>query len=170
MRRTARASGAAGFSLIEVLVATLIFFIIAIGIIPLFSRAILSNKAGADATTISHFGLSRLEELTEPPFNSAIMAPASGVQEYYSKSDRVWKAGSVPPAGDPGFWIRSTSISQHSLSDLEEDGVLDDPLPPDADPIFIHIKQIEVDLSMIRDPQNPLGRRRDLDLRTIRPF
>lgn len=171
MRRpTARVEGggAAGFNLIEVLVATAILFIVAIGIIPLFSRALIANKAGADATTVSHFGLSRIEELNQPPFDSPTMAPAV-VDEYYSRADETWKLG-LPPSDDPATWTRTTEITQYAYADFKDDMVLDDPLPAGTPSTDVHIKLVEVDVRMERLEGNPISRRRDLDLRTVRPY
>jgi type II secretory pathway pseudopilin PulG len=170
MRRGSESGNrAAGFSLVEVLVATLLFFMIAMGIVPLFSRSTISNRAGADATTVSQFGLSRVEELSSPPLSSALVDPGTS-EESYSDNDRIWKPGPPPDSGDLASWTRVTRITQHSLSDLDADGVLDDPLPEGAAESTIHLKLIEVRVGMVRDPKNPIGRRPDLDLRAIRPY
>jgi Tfp pilus assembly protein PilV len=164
----ARGGGAAGFNLIEVLVATALLFIVAIGVIPLFSRAMIANKVGSDATTVSHFGLSRVEELNQPPFNSPVMEPAV-VDEYYSKADETWRPG-VAPSDDPATWTRTTEITQYAYADFKDDMVLDDPLPAGAPSTDVHIKLIEVEVRMERREGNPINRRRDLDLRTVRPY
>lgn len=168
-RQSGFRDGEAGFSLVEVLVATLLFFIIAVGVVPLFSRSMVANRAGADATAVSQFALSRVEELKDPPFDSAAVDPGTS-DEYYSEDDRVWKPGVPPETGDRASWTRVTRITEHSLSDLDEDGAFDDPLPAGADESAIHLKLIEVQVGMIRDAANPRGRRPDLALRAIRPY
>lgn len=156
-----------GYSLVEVLIATLLFFFIAIGVIPLFTRSMVANRAGRDATSASQYGLSRVEALMAPPFNTVLPGTAS---EYFSINDEEWKPGATAPSGDSEAWTRVTTVSQHSLSDLEDDGVLDEALPDDAPESEVHLKLIEVRVGMVRDEGNPIGRRRDLDLRAIRPY
>lgn len=158
----------AGFSVVEVMVAAAILFVVAIGLIPLFSRALISNRSGADATTVSHFGLSQVEAFSQPRFDSDIMDPAV-IEDYYSRQDKVWRAG-PPPSADPALWTRTTTITQHNLADLLDDGVFDRPEPDDTDASFLHLKLVHVEVAMERDPANPLGRRRNLQLRTVRPF
>lgn len=167
--RAASCDRAAGFSLVEVLIATLLFFIVAISVMPFFSRSMLSNRAGADATTVTQFGLSRVEEMMAPPLDNPSVDPGT-TSEYYSATDEVWKTGTPPETGDRASWTRVTRITQHSLSDLESDGAFDDPLPVGADESTIHLKLIEVQVGMLRGESSPLGRRPDLALRTLRPY
>jgi hypothetical protein len=163
-----RPDGAAGFSVIEVLVAAGILLIIAIGLIPLFTQALITNKAGADSTTASQFGISRVEQLYPLDFNNAALDPAT-TDEYYSRHDKQWLPGTEPD-DDPASWTRSTLVEQFNLSDLDDDGVFNDPLPAGTDPVFIHIKLIEVTTASARDPASPIGSRRALVLRTFKPF
>lgn len=161
--------GGAGFSLIEVLIATLLFMAVALGVLPLFTRSMIANQSGADATRVSQLALSHVEELMAPPFDSPMIDPGTS-NEYYSEIDDVWKPGAPPTSGDRVLWTRATRITQHSLSDLDADGVLDDPLPVGADESTIHLKLIEVQVGMTRDVGGVHGRRPDLALRAIRPY
>lgn len=173
MRTTRRGSGTGrgigGFSLIEVLIATLLFMAVALGVLPLFTRSMVANQSGADATRVSQLALSHVEELMAPPFDSPMIDPGTS-DEYYSEVDQVWKLGAPPTSGDRVLWTRATRITQHSLSDLDDDGVLDDPLPVGADESSIHLKLIEVRVGMTRDDSSAHGRRPDLALRAIRPY
>lgn len=167
-RRVGRSLGASGFSLIEVMVAAGILFIVAIGLIPLFSRALISNQAGADATRSSQEGISQVERLYQLDFNNAVLNPGTS-DEYYLKSDGLWHAG-TPPAGVVTPWTRTTTVQQFNLGDLDDDGVFNGSVPAGPDPVFIHIKQIDVRVVAGRDPRNPIGTRRGLTLRTLKPF
>lgn len=159
---------AAGFSIIEVLVAAAILLVIALSLIPLFSRSLLANKSGADATTTSQFAISRVEALYQLDFNNAVLDPAVS-NEYYSRRDEEWVAGTAPSA-DPALWTRSTDIAQFNLSDLDDDGVFNSPLPVGTDPVFIHIKRIEITVDSARDQKNVFGGRAPLVVRTLKPF
>jgi prepilin-type N-terminal cleavage/methylation domain-containing protein len=170
MRRGCRPRiGDAGFSLIEVLVAALLFLLVALGVLPLFTRSMVANQSGADATRVSQLALSHLEELGAPPFDGAPVDPGSS-EEHFSENERVWKPGAVSTSGDRVLWTRATRITQHSMSDLDADGVLDDPLPVGADESTIHFKLIEVRVGMTRESGSVHGRRPDLVLRAIRPY
>lgn len=159
----------AGFSLVEVLIATLLFMAVALGVLPLFTRSMIANQSGADATRVSQLALSHVEELMAPPFDSPMVDPGTS-DEYFSEVDGVWKLGAPPTSGDRVLWTRATRVTQHSLSDLDADGVLDDPLPVGADESSIHLKLIEVRVGMTREVGSAHGRRPDLALRAIRPY
>lgn len=159
---------ATGFSVIEVLVAAAILLVIALSLIPLFSRSLLANKAGADATATSQFAISRVEALYQLDFNNAVLNPAV-TDEYYSRRDEAWVDGTAP-AGDPALWTRSTDVAQFNLSDLDDDGVFNDPLPMGTDPVFVHIKRIEITVDSARDQKNIFGGRSPLVVRTLKPF
>ena len=61
-RPQARAVGAeAGFSLLEVLIAAVLMLVIAVGVLPLFTRAMTASLSGNDSSQASNFGRSRLE-------------------------------------------------------------------------------------------------------------
>lgn len=72
------AAGQAGFSMVEALVAAAILLIIAIGMIPLFSRAILNNSRGNDYTQATTHGEGDLEEAVETPLLSNRLAVTGG--------------------------------------------------------------------------------------------
>jgi type II secretory pathway pseudopilin PulG len=170
--RRRRADGrSAGFSIIEVLVAAVILFVVALGIIPLFTRSLSSNLAGADATSASQYGISRIEELYQLDFNNPLLDPAT-TDEYYSIKDKTWKPGTTPPDDDPALWTRKTEVTQYGVSGLfDDDGkFVGAQLPLDTDPELIHIKQIVVTVASARNLGNPLGVRRELKLRTLKSF
>lgn len=61
---------AAGFSLVELLIAAGIMLIILVGILPLFMRAISANAYGGDASTLASFMNSGLEQFNQISANN----------------------------------------------------------------------------------------------------
>lgn len=161
-------TSSAGFSVIEVLIASGIFLIIAMGVVPLFTEAIVRNRAGSESTSVSHFGISRAEEVLEMNFNDGRLSVAT-TQDYFSHSSRLWVAG-TPPTADPADWLRSTTISQFNVTDLLDDGILNTPLPAGSDPVFVHVKQVQVGVAHARAAGNPLGGRNSFRLRLLKTF
>jgi prepilin-type N-terminal cleavage/methylation domain-containing protein len=163
-----------GFSVVEVLIATLIFLIIAVGILPLFAASTKNNMDGREATETANFGRSAVEDLLQAQFNDPRLAvPAAGtintVQEYYSKKDEVWKTG-TGSAGDPALWRRQIRVRQFNVNDLA-DGVFDDPKQGDEDPGQVHLKEVEVQVWSSRDDKAVLvGGRRITTLGMSRRF
>jgi len=79
MRRdTLRPSAAAGFSLIEVLVAVAILGFIALGIAGLFSQATLTNASGYDYAQLASEGRRALETLKSLPYIDPALDPTGG--------------------------------------------------------------------------------------------
>ncbi len=171
----------AGFSLVEALIAGLILLFIALGLIPLFARSLRDNMAGNDSTQASNHGRARLEEFQQIPFNnqSLSLAPAST----QTAVDESWAQGNVTQVGDADegwwpdapsghgslLWSRQTVIRQYGITDLD-DGTLSDPLPGGTEPVFVHLKEVEVRLESERQPGNPLGGGRVVTFRMIKPF
>ena len=144
-----------GFSVVEVLIATLIFLIIAIGILPLFAASTKNNMDGREATDTANFGRSAVEDLLQAPFNDPRLAvPASAtvstVEEYFSQKDQVWKAG-TGTSSDPAAWRRQIRVRQFNLNDLRDNQVFDAPLRGDSDISQVHIKEVEVAVWSARD-------------------
>ncbi|HYG64411.1 MAG TPA: hypothetical protein VEL74_17670 [Thermoanaerobaculia bacterium] len=144
-----------GFSVIEVLIASAIFLVIAVGLLPLFAQSITSNLAGRETTDTTNHGRSRLEEIDQLSFfNPNLTVPAGEtegtVQEYWSQKDKIWKAG-APPLADPALWMRTTRVRQFSVSDLNDDGTFDSPLDGDAAPGQVHLKEIQVAVRSARE-------------------
>lgn len=164
-----------GFSVVEVLIATLIFLIIAIGILPLFAASTRNNLEGREATEVSNFGRSALDSRLQLSFNDALLtvpaaATALTTQEYFSRADQTWKAGTGTTA-DPALWRRTIIVRQYGVKDLEGDNELDTPLPGNTPDSFVHIKEIEVQVWHARDPQSlALGGGRRYTVRGLKYF
>jgi Tfp pilus assembly protein PilV len=152
----ARAAPTAGFSLIEVLVAALLLLMIALGLIPLFTRAMVDNANGRDATTATNFDRTQLESLGAIPFDFAPLAVPAGqteltTRDYYTRGalnlendvNEKWLVG-TPSTPGTARWTRTTRIRQFSSTDLSDNGILDTPLPGDAIAAVVQLKEIEV--------------------------
>lgn len=162
--------GESGFSIVEVLVASAIFLIAALGLLPLFATSINNNFAGREATDVSNFGRSRIEEYLQIPFD-ALEVPAGSTEavitDYYSKTDEVWKLGE-PDSADPATWLRRTRVRQYHISDRLDNGTFDTPLDGGTPNSDIHLKEVVVEVEPVRNPLNPLGAGKTVTMRTMR--
>ncbi len=141
-----------GFTLIEVLISAALLLVIAIGILPLFTRSIISNAEGYDHTQVANAARARSEEFFQLPFNSPELTLLAGTKrvydEYFSEQTRVWVDGTVP-AGEEALWTRTTTIRQYSVNDLST------PLANTAPAPTVHLKEILVTVQSTRS--GPLG-------------
>lgn len=179
----------AGLTLIEVLVAAALLLIIAVGILPLFTRALVNNNAGNEYTKVSNHGKSRVEEAFQLPFNDpTLMTVPAGqdaavVVEHYREDTKTWEPGPTPsplpadPSNPFGVvqipWERTTTVRQYSTQAIDdEDGdVVDlkkaDALSGGTDPVFVHLKEVEVLVESTRSG-GPLGAGKQVVLRTFK--
>jgi prepilin-type N-terminal cleavage/methylation domain-containing protein len=135
-----------GFSLIEVLVAGAILLVIALGLIPIYFRAIQSNVEGFDYSQVSNWAKSRAEEYLRLPFNSPLLTVPGGGNEIeavegYSYTEDRWMTEAEQQAADGGgkpLFTRTTTVRQFGITDLTN------PLPGDAPPTSVHLKEITV--------------------------
>jgi len=115
-----------GFSLIEVLVAAAILLVIALGLVPLYSRSIRSNVEGFDYTHVSNSAKSRAEEYRQLPFSSPALTVPPGsteleVPDFYSSLDHRWMDEAEwadAEAGDVALFTRTTTVRQFRTGDL----------------------------------------------------
>jgi Tfp pilus assembly protein PilV len=169
----------AGFSLIEALIAAAILLFIAIGLIPLFSQAILNNSAGSDHTVASTFAKDELEDLQDAAFgNSALLI--DNTEDLLLTTD-FWLPGSTSvgdeqwvatvPSGSQSRWTRTTQVTQYSIS-AYDDGILadDERKPGNAQPIEVHLKVIEVLLQNDKQASSGLAPGPNLVYRMVKPF
>jgi prepilin-type N-terminal cleavage/methylation domain-containing protein len=158
-----------GFSVIEVLIASAIFLIIALGVLPLLAQSIRSNLSGRDATDVSNFSKTHVEELLQVPFET-LEVPAGAAEgvtrEHWSANAKAWKPGATPETGDAALWFRTTTIRQFSLGDLQDNGVADTPLPGGTPAGQVHFKEIVVEVRGL--PRNPLSGGGAVTIRRLR--
>jgi prepilin-type N-terminal cleavage/methylation domain-containing protein len=160
-----------GFTVVEVIIASAIFLILAVGLLPLFARSITNNLAGRETTDTTNYGRSRLEQLDQMSFLSASLAVPSGstegvTQEFWSPKDKIWKTG-APTSTDPALWYRTTRVRQFSVSDLGDDATFDTPLDGSAAAGQVHIKEIQVAVKSARS-EGPLGGNWETRMRTLK--
>lgn len=165
----------AGFSLVEVLIGGLIFLVVVIGILPLFTRAMVDNSAGNDYTQVSNIAKSAVEEFMGAPFNSPQLTVPVG-QEFL-ETKQLWdQAGQkwVPDTGTVAIgtqWRRTIRVRQYHYSDLTEDPtnpVFDHPKPGGTPVAFVNFKEIEVQVQNVAPLSAALGVRRQFTMRFMK--
>lgn len=183
--RPAARRGEAGFSIIEALIAAAILLIIALGLLPVFSRSINDNVSGNDATQATNSSRTEVEELLQVPFGNTRLLVASGqtkaeTKDYYTraKADSTgayeigdptegWTTDATAAGRGPVLWNRTTTVQQYDITDLN-DGKLDTPLDGSTQANFVHLKQIQV---QIDNPKKDLfGNGQGITLTVIKAF
>jgi len=184
--RASGVSGVSGFSMLEVLVAGTIMLFIALGLVPLFAQAIRNNETGSDVTQGTNGNKSRLEESLQLPFNNSALDVPAGLDEgqvvdSFAQGDRT-KTGDANEKWWPGapadkgllLWTRTTRIHQYSMGDLDKrtkDYVLtpSEREPGGTDPIYVHLKEVEVVLESEKEHALFGGGRR-ITFHLLKPF
>ena len=177
MLRTRHRNARSGFSIIEALIAAAILLIIAIGVLPLFTRALTNNLAGDESTRVSNFSKSAVEDLVNRDFNHVDLLITTGSSkivgpDYWQDADKtrtgeeIWTA--TPPAAGVGVWQREVEVRQFSVRAFE-DLKLDpaEALPAGADVQDIHFKVSEARVQGIRQA-GPLESSKRITVRTIK--
>jgi prepilin-type N-terminal cleavage/methylation domain-containing protein len=173
---------AQGFSLIEVLIAAALLLVITLGVLPLFSRALIDNAAGSDYTNVTNFAKSEAENFDRLPFLGTNLQIPDGktqlvVDEYLDPTANQWKPW--PPDGTNPLvqWRRTTTFRQYSIHDLDDDGVFNSPLDGKFsdttnaayDANAVQVKEATVQVQNIA-AVGPFGGRRQTTFRFLRAF
>lgn len=166
-----------GFSLIEVLIASALFLVVLLGIIPLFTRAMVNNVQGRDASTMAGFSRERAEQLLQVPFNNeTVTVPPDGAADLLETTE-VWVDGTDNWTATPdpnSRWSRRTRVQDFNYRDLLDDGMLNDPLTAGTNPRSIHLKEIVIDIGSPRTQQggdkSPFVRVRPYSVRVLKSF
>lgn len=163
---------AAGFSLIEALVAALLLVIVVLGLIALFSAAMRDTQAGRELSVASQHGRSQVEELLQLPLDRPVLVVPAGADErtateHVALGDDRWTSGA---ASGPAPWERTTVVRQYNVRDLYETGRLTTRLPGGTAPGSVHLREVFVEVEVERDAAGPLGRGRRVVLSTVRSF
>lgn len=165
--------GEGGFSLIEAMIGAALLLLIVLGVLPLFTRAMIDNAAGADYTRTTNHARSAAENLFQLSFNDTVMTvPTTGTSlvapEFYSELTKRWQpnTGTLPVGTQ---WLRTTTVRQYGLSDVIEDGIFDRPLPGDTFPSAVHVKEIEVRVESA-GVTGALGARKQMQMRLLKSF
>jgi len=137
-----RLTAQSGVSLIEVLIAAVLFLIIMLGTLPLFTRSLTSNASGSLATTNASDVRDALERIYQVQWDQV----ASGTTtEVSAKGETTWY-DSLP--GDKTLRsTRTTTVREYHVSALD-DGVLEESemLAAGADPYWVNLKEIETNV------------------------
>lgn len=163
LRAPGRSAGpaAAGFSIVEVLIASVFLLGISLGLLPIFTRSVIDNASGNESTQVSNLGRSSIEEFRQLPFDSPRLTIDTGMEkvseEYYSFAEKKWKPGLAPTDNsDPALWERTVTVRQYSAAEISDrddtPDVLDptEALPAGTPDEFIHVKEIELDVRAFR--------------------
>ena len=159
-----------GLSIVEVLIASALLLIIALGILPLFTRSIISNRQGLDSTEVSNMARTQMEEYAQLPFNHAMLTVPDGetqliVEQHYSENDDRWKAGTDPGSGDAALFTRTTTIRQFGIDPSAVSG-LTAPIQGGDPPATIHLKEIQV--NVLGHVGGPLGPQKQITVRVFK--
>ncbi len=156
-----------GFSLIEILIASILFLVVALGVLPMFQRAIRTNNSGQDSTDVSNLARSRVEEFMQISFRSDALVVVAGnelvVVDHFLRETKTWVTGPAPTVpvdpDDPPIWERTTTIRDYGVGAVAGDdgmwanagddldtGLIDsaEALPAGTRAVDIHFKEIEV--------------------------
>lgn len=142
-----------GMSLIEVMLASVLFLTISLGVVPMFTQSMVSNSSGNDSTKAANFARARSEELMQLPFNHPDLTIDAGSeklsQEYYSRVTEIWQPFPIPTDAQ-AEWVRNTTIRQYSVDALTDDVIMvSEALDVGTDPSFVHLKEIEVEIEQL---------------------
>jgi Tfp pilus assembly protein PilV len=173
-RRRDGRGAAGGFSLVEALLASVILMIVALGVLPLFSRAMVSNLAGSESTSLSSMAMERAEEFYQYPFNSPRLTIPGGstevfFDEVWTEQDGRWIDGTVAAAESADktvLWTRRTRVRQFGINDVL--GGAPTPLDGNASTGSVHVKEIEVLVASARLSSVALGPTKDLRVRLFK--
>lgn len=159
-----------GLSIVEVLIASALLLIIALGILPLFSRSIISNRQGLDSTEVSNMARTQMEEYAQLPFNHLMLTVPDGadeliVEQHFSEKDKKWKAGKDPAGGDTALFTRTTTIRQYGIDPSAPSGLTAKITGGDP-PATIHLKEIQV--NVLGRAGGPLGPQKQITVRVFK--
>jgi type II secretory pathway pseudopilin PulG len=135
-----------GLSLIEVLIAAGILLIVALGIVPLYLKAMSNNSAGNDYSQVANFAKSELERLKDLPLDAPDLTVPDGSTErefvtFYSPSLQKWVELADVPVGETPTYTSTVKVTQCFFSGFT-DGRCSDPQPGGT--TDVHFKDIEV--------------------------
>ncbi len=135
-----------GFSVVETLIAAALLLLLIIGVLPLIDQARRNNEAGRVASSVVTFSSQSMEEHLALPFNAEpLTIPGANTElltvRFLSEKLRRWLPAVT--SLDSARVRSEVRVRQYNLSDLLEDGQLDNPLPGTATESFVHLKVIE---------------------------
>jgi len=133
----------AGLSVIEVLIAALLFLIIMLGTLPLFTQAMTSNTSGGLSTDNASDIKDAIEFIYQTPWDQ--VAAGERVEIHTLEEDK-WVVGDTPPSGETLRGTRTTTIRDYHISALDDGILAVDEKLEGADPFWVNLKEIEVNI------------------------
>lgn len=166
-----------GMTLIEVVIASLLLLVIALGVLPVFLRSMTQTVSGEIYTELANHTRARAEEYVQLPFNSPeLTVPSSTtelvVTDHYWPAERTWRPTAPPQTVSGVRWERITTVRQFDV--VEYFAALDrgdapTPLGGGAPAGSVHLKEITVRLSSpAGNALADLGGDRSLTVRAIK--
>ncbi len=164
-----------GFSLVVVLIAASLLLIVAVGILPLFTRAITNNQQGQQTTSAIHRANSELEDLIQRDFGAAELTIPGGatellLTEFWDRVNEKWVVDTAWTGSEDPEFQRTIRERQYNLDALRESSKTADwdPLDGGAIPAEVHLKEIEI---TVRSAGSVGGAApRSLTLKTLKAF
>lgn len=146
---------ASGMTLIEVVIASLLLLVIALGVLPIFLRSMTQTASGEIYTELANHTRARAEEYVQLPFNSPTLTVPPGatelaVTDYYWPAERAWKPNAPPETASGVRWERTTTVRQFDVVgyfDALDRGEAPTPLSGGAPAGSVHLKEVTVRLS-----------------------
>lgn len=164
-------------TLIEVVIASLLLLVIALGVLPIFLRSMTQTVSGEIYTELANHTRARAEEYVQLPFNSPALTVPPGsteleVTDYYWPQERRWKPTAPAETASGLRWRRTTTVRQFDVVDYfdaRDRGEPPTPLSGGAPAGSVHLKEITVRLSNPGDSAlADLGGDRSLTVRAIK--
>jgi type II secretory pathway pseudopilin PulG len=162
--------------MVETLIAAALIGVVALGIIPLFTRAMTDNLAGSDYTRVTNYAKSRQEDFSRVPFSqTSIQVPVGQgnllTTEYMDPTTLQWNpySSSSPPTNPLAIWTRTTTITQYNVFDTDDDQVFDYPLNGGSSIDEVQIMQAQVQVKSV-SAVGPAGVRRSTIIRYLKAF
>ena len=145
-------STAAGFTLVEVLVATGVMSIVMVGILGLFIHGVDNNQQGRELTAVTNHARSHLETLLALPFDAPGLTVPDGenaleVRELWSETAEAWIDEATFPGGEVPTFGRVTRVRQFNtsaLSAVDLELTANEVVPGGMPARFVQLKEIEV--------------------------
>lgn len=169
------------FSLIEVLVISILVAIILLSLVPLFSGSMASNREGWTATEAVAFGRTELEdksaiELDRPEIVVGNEDTDNTQDLVWSDEEGKWLDPADPDVPDFVLWEQTTRVRLFSISDLvgpdDQEKRFTNPLAGDIDPRYVHFREVNVwvEHQIGAEDSGPSGTSRGLDATVIRSY
>lgn len=153
----------AGFSIIEGLIAAALLAIVAVGILPLFARAMANNVKGNDSTRQSNGAIDEFERTIAMPYDSGYTTLIAGdervEQTVIALKDMPgsspgamsfrWEPRAALAAGDLVQTVRERRARQFPWSDFVPTDPaisLDEPAPVGTNSSAVHLRVFDLDI------------------------